>query len=353
MRSPPPPGTSTSSSTWPAGVRAGRGRATLAALRERVPVAGDALVVNNGAAALVLVATVLAGGREIIISRGELVEIGDGFRIPELLAATGAVLREVGTTNRTHLDDYAAAVGDRTAFMLEGAPVQLRRLRIHLSHNGPGTGYPRRSGGRGHRLRPAGARCHLPDEPDAASWLKAGADLVTASGDKLLGGPQAGLILGAADLVTRLRRHPLYRALRVDKLTLAALEATLTGPPTPTRAALSADVDHLHRRAEQLAADLGARGLSATAVPSDGLVGGGGAPELVLPGWAVELPAPYARALRVGRPAVVTRVDRGRCLLDLRCVPPSDDRTLLAAVLAAGAEVDGVDGVDGQEPPCT
>ena len=174
----------------------------------------------------------------------------------------------------------------------------------------------------------------LPDEPDAASALRAGAALVTASGDKLLGGPQAGLLLGRADVVERLRRHPLARALRVDKLTLAALEATLRGPASPTAGALAADVAGLRRRAERLAALLRSSGVDAVAVDSSAAVGGGGAPGVSLPSAAVSLPEPYAERLRGGEPAVLGRVERGRCLLDLRAVEETDDAALRRAVLA-------------------
>jgi L-seryl-tRNA(Ser) seleniumtransferase len=170
----------------------------------------------------------------------------------------------------------------------------------------------------------------LPDEPDATTALRDGADLVTASGDKLLGGPQAGLLFGTADLVERLRRHPAARALRVDKLTLAALEATLVGPPTPVAQALDADVTELRARAASLAARLP----GAEAVDCIAAVGGGGAPDVSLPSAAVSLPESYASALRVGTPAVVGRLEDGRCLLDLRTVAPEDDDALVAAVLA-------------------
>jgi L-seryl-tRNA(Ser) seleniumtransferase len=169
----------------------------------------------------------------------------------------------------------------------------------------------------------------LPDEPDAASTLLDGADLVTASGDKLLGGPQAGLVLGRRDLVEQLRRHPLARALRVDKLTLAALEATVRGPQTPTARYLRTDPTALRRRAEALAAAVGGE-----VVPSAGAVGGGGAPGVALPGWALALPAALAEPLRLGDPAVVCRVERGRCLVDLRCVPDTADALLRKAIEA-------------------
>ena len=179
----------------------------------------------------------------------------------------------------------------------------------------------------------------LPDEPDATTALHRGATLVTASGDKLLGGPQAGLLLGApgagAELVARLRRHPLARALRVDKLTLAAMEATLRGPATPTRLALDVDPAALRTRARRLADTLRRHGVDAAAVDSDATVGGGGAPGVALPSAAVALPEAFAAALRAGDPAVLGRLDRGRCLLDLRALPPDADDTLAAAVLDA------------------
>ncbi len=317
------------------GRRARRGRGTLAALAAAVPVAEAVHVVNNGAAAVVLAATALAQGKEIVVSRGELVEIGDGFRLPDLLASTGARLREVGTTNRTGVRDYAAAIGPETGFV----------LKVHTS-NFVVTGFTAAVGvgelaalgvpvvadiGSG-LLAPDPV---LPDEPDAATTLAAGAALVTASGDKLLGGPQAGLLLGKADVVERLRRHPLARALRVDKLTLAALEATLTGPRTPTHAALHARAEDLALRAGAVADLLVASGVHARAVASDSVVGGGGAPGLTLPSAAVELPAQLAAPLRTGDPAVLGRVERGVLLLDLRAVPPGDDQVLAAAVLAA------------------
>jgi L-seryl-tRNA(Ser) seleniumtransferase len=311
------------------GRRARRGRAALAALRRAVPAAGDALIVNNGAAALVLATTALAAGREVIISRGEMVEIGDGFRLPDLVESTGARLREVGTTNRVTLADYAGAIGPHTGCVLKVHPsnfrvegftssVPVRELATLpapvVVDVGSGLLAP-------HPL--------LPDEPDIASALADGAAIVTASGDKLLGGPQAGLLLGEAQVVERLRRHPLARAVRVDKLTLAAIEATIDGPDTPTRQALLADPDTLQARCAALAEALGA-----TVVPSAGTVGGGSAPGVELPGYAVALPAGVAEALRTGRPPVIARVEQDRCLLDLRCVPPSQDGMLREAVLS-------------------
>ncbi|SEG65908.1 L-seryl-tRNA(Sec) selenium transferase [Thermomonospora echinospora] len=319
------------------GRRGARGRGALEALRAACPAAEDAIVVNNNAAALVLAATALAGGREIVLSRGEMVEIGDGFRIPELLAATGARLREVGTTNRTTAADYAAALGPETGFVLKVHPSNFRiegfTAEAAVAELAPLDAPLVVDIG-------SGLLAHeplLPDEPDAAGVLAAGADLVTASGDKLLGGPQAGLILGRAEAVRRLRRHPLYRALRVDKLTLAALEATLRGPEPPVARALHADVAGLRERAERLVKELSAHGLAVDAVDSEATVGGGGAPGVVLPSAAVALPGGYERPLRERR--VVGRLEHGRLLLDLRAVPPAEDALLERTVLAAAGAV--------------
>jgi L-seryl-tRNA(Ser) seleniumtransferase len=313
------------------GRRASRGRGALTALRAALPDAGDVMVVNNGAAALLLAVTVLAAGREVVWSRGELVEIGDGFRLPDLVGCTGATLREVGTTNRTSRADYVAAVGERTGCVLKVHPSNFQMTGFTASvpiSELTGLGVPVVVDVGSGLLRPDRL---LPDEPDISGALRAGADIVTASGDKLLGGPQAGIIAGDADLIARLRRHPLARALRVDKLTIAALEATLGGPESPTAQALHADPIALRARAEAIASRLGEL---AAAVPSDGAVGGGSGPGVALPGWAVSLPERYSAGLRLGDPAVVARLDSGRCLLDLRCVPPSDDEALIAAVLA-------------------
>ena len=319
------------------GRRARRGRSAVAAVAEAVPEAEAVHLTNNNAAALVLAATALAQGREIVLSRGEMVEIGDGFRLPDLLMSTGARLREVGTTNRTHLADYRDAIGPETGFVLKIHPsnftttgfvssvpvARLATLDVPVVHD-IGSGL----------LSPHPA---LPGEPDAATSLAEGAALVTASADKLLGGPQAGLLLGRRDLVTRLSTHPLARALRLDKLTLAALEATLRGPDTPVERALTARTADLTARAHQLAEELRAEDVDARTQPTEARVGGGGAPEVVLPSAAVALPAALAAPLRTGRPAVVGRLHLDRLLLDLRTVPEADDRALRAAVLAAHA----------------
>lgn len=322
------------------GRRGERGAAALAALARAVPAAEAVHLTNNNAGALVLAATALARDREIVVSRGELVEIGDGFRLPDLLAATGARLREVGTTNRTHPADYAEAVGPATGFILKVHPSNFRTTGFvagtgvrRLAELGVPVVHDIGSG----LLRPHPA---LPGEPDAASSLAAGAAVVTASADKLLGGPQAGLLLGRAELIARLRRHPLARALRVDKLTLAALTATLTGPEPPVARALAADAGELRARAERLAAALRGHGVPAAAAGSVARVGGGGAPGVELPSAAVAVDRSLAGPLRAGDPPVAARVHAGRLLLDLRAVAPEEDGTLLAAVRRAAARDD-------------
>jgi len=324
------------------GTRGRRGRGMLSALAAAVPAAEAVHVVNNNAAALVLAATALAAGREIIVSRGELMEIGDGFRLPDLLQSTGARIREVGTTNRTTAADYAAAIGPDTGFVLKVHPSNYRIEGFTASAGIADLallGVPVVGDIGSGLLRPHPL---LPDEPDAGSWLSAGAALVTASGDKLLGGPQAGLLLGRADLISQLARHPLARALRVDKLTVAALEATLAGPPAPVAQALAAGQASLSERAKRLAGRLAGARIDAQPVPAQGAVGGGGAPGVPLASAAVSLPAGLAGELRAGPavrrgavPAVVGRIEAGRLLLDLRAVPPADDEALAAAVIAA------------------
>jgi L-seryl-tRNA(Ser) seleniumtransferase len=348
------------------GARGRRGRGTLAALAAAVPAAGRVHVVNNNAAALVLAATALAAGREIVISRGELVEIGDGFRLPDLLESTGARLREVGTTNRTTVADYLAAIGPDTGFVLKVHPSNFRiegftaeatvkDLAAALAGFPGATEFPGEAVpvvadiGSG-LLAPHPV---LPDEPDAQTMLRDGAALVTASGDKLLGGPQAGLLLGQEAVVTRLARHPLARALRVDKLTLAALEATLAGPPVPVMQALATDAASVFYRVEQIVAGLAGSGIDAHAARTEGAVGGGGAPGVPLPSAAISLPEDLTRPLRTGPavqrgdvPAVIGRVEGGRLLLDLRAVAPADDGILTRAVLAA-AGANGGNGAAG------
>jgi L-seryl-tRNA(Ser) seleniumtransferase len=240
--------------------------------------------------------------------------------------------------------DYEQAITENTAMILKVHPSnykvegftssaaisELAALNVPLVHDiGSGLLAP-------HPL--------LPDEPDAATSLSNGANLVTASGDKLLGGPQAGLLLGDEPLVRRLLRHPLARALRVDKLTLAALEATITGPPPPVARSLAADQGDLTKRTERTVASLAPHGIPATAVSTEAAVGGGGAPGVTLASAAIALdenlalPLRHGPAVRAGRvPAVVGRMERGRLLLDLRSIDPADDETLISAILAAAA----------------
>ncbi|WP_018505270.1 L-seryl-tRNA(Sec) selenium transferase [Parafrankia discariae] len=358
------------------GRRGRRGRTAMTALAATVPMARAVHVVNNNAAALILTAAALAGDREIVISRGELVETADGFRLPELLTSTGARLREVGATNRTTLGDYADAIGPRTGFVLRVHPPSYRVIGLtaapalaDLAELCAGRGVPLVGDPGSGLLHPEPV---LPDEPDASSWLSCGVSLVTTCGDKLLGGPQCGLVLGRADLVDRLRRHPLARALRVGKLTLAALEATLGTGDNPVRRSLRAEPAELRHRAERLASWLRQSGVPASAVTSRAVVGSDGVDdtgragaavrrgavtagpghsghpgyygpgpdvwESGLPSAAVALDATLAAFLRRGRPSVLGRVEQGCCLLDLRSVPPDLDPVLAATVLAAAAE---------------
>jgi L-seryl-tRNA(Ser) seleniumtransferase len=300
-----------------------------------------ATVTNNNAASLVLAVMALAAGREAVISRGELVEIGGSFRIPEILAAAGTRMVEVGTTNRTRLDDYRRAIGERTALLVKVFPSNYR-IRGFTEETGP------------EALAALAAEHELPllvDEgsgllrPHPASQLAghrslselvaAGVDLVCGSGDKLLGGPQAGLLVGRRALVDRCRSHPLYRAVRPDKLALAALEGVLrlhlAGETLPMDG-LWADARHQRARLEALAARL-----AADIVAAEAFVGGGSAPDRPIPGEALSLAGGEAllRRLRAGTPPVVGYVREDRVLLDLRTVDPADDADLEAAVSSA------------------
>ena len=309
-----------------------RGLGATKALLAACPGAEDALVVNNGAAALLLATTALAEGGEVVISRGELIEIGAGFRLPELIESARVDLHEIGATNRTHLADYERALARPQAravlkvhpsnFRIEGftSSVSTAQLRPLADRTGAALIVDLGSGLMTHD--PV-----LPAEPDIAAEIAAGADVVIASGDKLLGGPQAGILLGRAETIRTLKKHPLARAVRVDKLRLAALEATLTSADVPVKNYLHADPAVLKARAEALASAVGGE-----VVEHDGRVGGGGAPGFPLPGWAVRLPQSLARPLRTGTPAVLPRVHEGACLVDLRCVPPAEDATLIAAI---------------------
>jgi len=331
-----------------AGERGSRYVHCTALLRELTG-AADALVVNNGAAALVLALGTFAHGRDAVVSRGELVEIGGSFRVNEIMARSGARLVEVGTTNRTHLEDYRRAVGahagavvkvHRSNFAIEGftADVAVRDLLPLARARGAMVLHDLGSG-----LFMDLAPWGLAGEPLAADAVREGADVITMSGDKLLGGPQAGIILGSAPAIARMRANPLTRALRVDKLTLAALEATLALYREPERARreipalalLTAPAAGLRERATRIAAALGG---AARAVESEGSVGGGAFPTARLPGAAVALAGDASRLdarLRAQPLPVVGRMADGALLLDLRAVPAADDDALLAAARLA------------------
>ncbi len=306
--------------------------------------AAGALVVNNNAAALLLALATLAPGREVVVSRGELVEIGGSFRIPDILRAAGARLIEVGTTNRTRLVDYERAIGPETALLLKVHPsnyqirgfvaavearelAALGRARAVPVLVDEGSGLLRR--------HPAP---QLRDHLSMAELLGDGCDLVCGSGDKLLGGPQAGLLLGREDLVARCRAHPLYRALRADRMVFAALEGVLrlhlAGAALPIDRMWPDAADH-HARLERLREALGIAG--AEIVAAEAYLGGGAAPEAPIAGEALALPAGdrEQQRLRVGEPGVVGYLRDGRLVIDLRTVAPEDDGALVAAVRRA------------------
>jgi L-seryl-tRNA(Ser) seleniumtransferase len=314
-----------------------------APILRRLTGAEAALVVNNNAAAVLLALAALAEGREVLVSRGELIEIGDGFRIPDVLARSGARLREVGTTNRTRAGDYDRAIGPETALLLRvhqsnfrvvGFTEQPRLadlVRVARAHGLPlvddlGSG-----------ALFASSSLLLGDEPTARESLEDGADLVCFSGDKLLGGPQAGIIVGRAELVERLRRHPLQRALRADKLTLAALEATLALYLDPELAArevpvlrmLAQPLERVRARAQRLASLVGG-----DVEPTVGRVGGGALPLTELPSFACAVEEELASRLRETEPPVIGVVRDGRCRLDCRTITDLEVDQIAAAVAA-------------------
>jgi L-seryl-tRNA(Ser) seleniumtransferase len=318
-----------------AGARGSR-QAHVAGILRRLTGAEAALVVNNNAAAVMLALAALAEGREVIVSRGELIEIGDGFRIPEVLARSGARLVEVGTTNRTRAADYEAAIGPETAVL----------LRVHQS-NFRVVGFTERPALE--QLAQIAQRVELPlvddlgsgalvdvgDEPTARASLAAGADLVCFSGDKLLGGPQAGIVLGRAELIDRLRRHPLQRALRADKLTLAALEGTLAlyldaGERIPVLRMLREDAAVVRARAERLAGLVGG-----TVEETVARVGAGALPLAELASFACAIEEGLATRLRMGEPPVIAILRDGRLLLDCRTLSEADVDEAARAVAAA------------------
>jgi L-seryl-tRNA(Ser) seleniumtransferase len=341
-----------------AGARGSRQDHVTAILR-RLTGAEAALVVNNNAAAVLLALAALAEGREVLVSRGELIEIGDGFRIPDVLARSGARLVEVGTTNRTRAADYERAVGPETALLLRvhqsnfrlvgftELPSAAELAAVARRHDLPlvddlGSGLLSNTVLLARSAAPeaAGNACNtvlLADEPTARDALAAGADLVCFSGDKLLGGPQAGIVAGSAELVERLRRHPLQRALRADKLSLAALEGTLGLYLEPERALREVPVlrmlvepaEAVRARAGRLAALAGG-----TVEETVGRVGGGALPLVELPSFACAVEEELAAPLRTGEPPVVGVVRDGRCLLDCRTLTDAEVEEAAAAVAA-------------------
>jgi L-seryl-tRNA(Ser) seleniumtransferase len=318
-----------------AGGRGSRQDHVAAALRELTG-AEAALVVNNNAAAVLLALAALAEGREVVVSRGELIEIGDGFRIPDVLARSGATLVEVGTTNRTRLADYERAVTERTAVLLR---VHQSNFRMVGFTEQPRTRDLARLVER-HGLAlvddlGSGALVETGDEPTARASVEAGAHVVTFSGDKLLGGPQAGIAAGRADLVERMRRHPLQRALRADKLTLAALEGTLSlyragSRDLPVLRMLSEPADSVRARAERLASLTGGS-VGRTVARS----GGGALPLAEIESYACELEIELAAPLRLGEPPVVGIVRDDRLLLDCRTLSDGEIEEVAEAVAAA------------------
>ena len=308
-----------------------------------------AVVVNNNAAATMLILAGLAYGREVIISRGELVEIGGGFRVPDVMAQSGAVLREVGTTNRTRISDYRAAIGPKTALV----------LRVHPS-NFRIEGFTERPSleelvAAAHKadipvVEDLGSGCLLEsihEEPTVQESIAAGVDVVCFSGDKLLGGPQAGIIVGKQEFIEVLRRHPLMRALRVDKLTLAALEGTLleylagrAEQTVPVVRMIEMEPDAIEARAQPMAERLAAAGWTVAFMSGSSAIGGGSAPGVELPTVLLAL-ARAGRsadqldaALRALDPPVIARIEDDRLVLDLRSVDPADDERLTGMIIA-------------------
>jgi L-seryl-tRNA(Ser) seleniumtransferase len=319
----------------------------------RLTGAEAALAVNNNAAAIYLALIALAAGREVIVSRGQAVEIGGGFRIPDVLRQSGATLVEVGTTNRTYARDYAAAITDQTALLLRVHTSNFRLMGFvnetglsDLAQVGREHGVPVLDDlGSGTLLdtRPYG----LAAEPTVPESIAAGADLVTFSGDKLLGGPQAGLIVGRADLVAVLRRHPLARAMRIDKTTIAGMEATLRSylrgtalADIPVWRMIATRPEQLHERAQRLQERLHAGGVPARVVACESAVGGGSLPGDTLPSYGVALdfgadgPEQPATRLRLGEPAIVARITDEQLVFDLRSILPDQDDLLATRIIA-------------------
>ncbi len=325
--------------------RRGRRDVHAASLIERIAGA-PGIVVNNNAAAVFLVLNELAAGHEVIVSRGELIEIGDGFRIPDIMQRSGAVLREVGTTNRTRFEDYAAAVTDRTRLL----------LRVHPS-NFRIAGFTARPGlkdlvalGRERGIpvyEDLGSGCLVDlrrfgvDEPVVEESIRAGANLVSFSGDKLLGGPQAGVICGDAELVGRIRRNPLFRALRVDKLIYAALEATLRNillerwDEIPALRMIAQSADAIRERAARLVGPIA----GVEVIPGESVIGGGSTPDRSIPTWLIAVTCADVndaeKRCRALTPPVIARIENDRLVFDLRTVSPEEEAQVAEAIRAA------------------
>ena len=322
-------------------------------LCQEITGAESALIVNNCAAATLLTLQTLAAGRRVIISRGQLIEIGGSFRLPDVFRQAGVELHEVGTTNRTRLADYAAAIGPETAALLRVHPSNYRISGFcesvtigDLVRLGKANQLP--------VVDDVGSGClynlsrfGLPDEPIVSESLREGADLVLFSGDKLLGGPQCGVIVGRAEIISKLRSNPLSRALRVDKLTLAALQATLeihragrAFEEIPVLRQLSRSADEIRARAEKIVERLRTHVTATNTIDLEAVLsapGGGALPELSIPSWAIAISCGsahhLAKQLRTGKPAVFSRVQDGRVMIDLRTVQPEDDQQLLGQIL--------------------
>jgi L-seryl-tRNA(Ser) seleniumtransferase len=325
------------------GRRGGRMDA-VSALLQFLTGAERGLVVNNCAAAVLLALTALARDREVVVSRGELVEIGGSFRVPDVIESGGARLREVGTTNRTRLSDYANAIAPETAVFLRAHPSNFRVIGFTESTDIGALAELAHANGL-HVVDDQGSGSLFGDfgAPAVRDSVGAGVDLVTFSGDKLLGGPQAGFIVGKASVVEKLRKHPLYRALRVDKVTLAAVEATLAlharGDETPVGEMMSMPVETVRERADALCAALGAVDVPAVVVEDQGYVGGGSLPGEAVPTFVVRMTMAnldvVAARLRGGDPAVVGRTAGGALCLDPRTMLHADPVVVAAAVALA------------------
>jgi L-seryl-tRNA(Ser) seleniumtransferase len=329
--------------------RRGKRDVHLTDLLERL-VNAPGIAVNNNAAAVFLALNELAAGYEVVVSRGELIEIGDGFRIPDIMQRSGAILREVGTTNRTRIEDYQEAITDRTRLLLRVHPSNFRiqgftakpELR-ELAALGKERGIP--------VYEDLGSGCIADlrkfgiEEPLVSDCLRAGVNLVSFSGDKLLGGPQAGLLVGDRALVGRLRRNPMFRALRLDKLIYQALETTLRllllerWDQIPALRMISQPATELRARSERLVRRL--EGLPAAVIEGESVIGGGSTPEQSLKGWAIAIAHPDVveaeRRCRMSEPPLIARIDANRLILDLRTVFPREEEELARVILRAFA----------------